>query len=57
MEPAASASVPSEVLDKPCSKMMRANIGKAVIDMAAPMNSIACSGVVLSEKKLESPAR
>ena len=55
MEPAANASVPSEVRASPCSKMMRASIGKAVIAMAAPMKSMACVGVVLAENSVVSP--
>ena len=39
--PAVSDSVPSEVLARPRSLMMRASIGKAVSAMQAPMNSVA----------------
>ncbi len=42
MAPAESANVPSGELESPRSRMMRANIGKAVMAMHAPMNKIAC---------------
>ena len=37
--------------------MIRASIGKAVIDIAAPMNSTACITLVLAENRRLSPAR
>ncbi len=55
-EPAAKASVPIEVLLRPCSKMMRASIGKAVIDMAAPMNRMASRLDVFSANSCGSSA-
>ena len=56
MLPAANARVPSEVLVKPCSKMMRASIGKAVMAMAAPMNSTASRLEVLAANRAGSCA-
>ena len=40
MAPAASASVPSDEPARPRSRMMRASMGNAVIDIAAPMNNM-----------------
>ena len=51
MEPAASASVPTTVPVRPRSKMIRASMGNAVIDIAAPMNGTACAAVTLAAKK------
>ena len=51
MQPAARASVPSAVPVSPRSWMMRASIGNAVIDIAAPRKSIASAVVTRSEKR------
>jgi len=56
MLPAAKARVPSEVLVRPCSKMMRASIGKAVMAMAAPINNTASKLVVFSANNCGSSA-
>ena len=54
--PAVSANVPTVVPAMPRSEMMRASTGKAVIDIAAPRNSAACTGVTRSVKNPPRPS-
>lgn len=51
MAPAASTKVPSLVLARPCSWMTLVSIGKAVIEINAPRNKVACTKLKLLANK------